>query len=140
MQYDFILNDFVNIKLNNQEPFIVGTDKTLSFNEVYEKFNKLKELFSNLKYDKNKPIIIYGEKQANFPVAILVMLHLNIPYVSIDAVFPENRIKSIQETTKACGFINLTDKHLNLNCTIFVDKEFNLIKNDPNEKSIHKSR
>jgi D-alanine--poly(phosphoribitol) ligase subunit 1 len=130
MQYDFILNDFVNIKLNNHEPFIVGTDTTLSFNEVYEKFNKLKELFSNLKYDKNKPIIIYGEKQANFPVAILVMLHLNIPYVSIDAVFPENRIKSIQETTKACGFINLTDKHLNLNCTIFVDKEFNLIKND----------
>ncbi len=130
MRYDFILNDFVDITVNNHEPFIVGTDKTLSFSEVYENFNKLKKLFSNLKYDKNKPIIIYGEKQANFPVAILVMLHLNIPYVSIDAVFPENRIKSIQETTNACGFINLTDHQLNLDCTIFIDKEFNLIKNN----------
>jgi D-alanine--poly(phosphoribitol) ligase subunit 1 len=130
MQYDFLLNDFVNVTLNNHAPFIVGTDKTLSFNEVHENFNKLKKLFSNLKYDKNKPIIIYGEKQANFPVAILVMLHLNIPYVSIDAVFPENRIKSIQETTKACGFINLTNNYLNLDCTIFIDKEFNLIKNN----------
>ena len=136
MQYDFILNDFVNVSLNNHEPFIVGTDKTLSFNEVHENFNKLKTLFKSLEYDKNKPIIIYGEKQANFPVAILVMLHLNIPYVSIDAIFPENRIKSIQETTNACGFINLTNNELNLDCTIFIDKEFNLIKN--NETSVPK--
>ena len=129
MQYDFIKNDFINVVPNNNHPFIIGTDVTLSYQQVLSNFNKLKTLFNSLSYDKNKPIIIYGEKQANFPVAIMVMLHLDIPYVSIDAIFPENRIKSIKETTNACGLINFTEVALNLGCTIEIDKEFNLIKN-----------
>ena len=129
MQYDFFKNDFVNVISNNHSPFIIGTDTTLSFHQVLVKFNKLKTLFNSLSYDKNKPIIIFGEKQANFSVAILTMLHLNIPYISVDTIIPEKRIKSIKETTNACGLINLTDIVLTLGCTIEIDKDFNLVKN-----------
>ena len=88
MQYDFFNNDFVNVTPNNTKPFVVGTDITLSFSEVYQRFNELKKCFNELAYDKNSPVIIYGEKQANYAVCIITFLHLNIPYVAVDSIMP----------------------------------------------------
>ena len=109
MQYDFFNNEFVNVTLNNTKPFVVGTDITLSFSDVYQRFNELKKCFNELAYDKNSPVIIYGEKQANYAVCIITFLHLNIPYVAVDSIMPEHRVKVIQETTQSKVLINLSD-------------------------------
>lgn len=130
MQYDFFNNDFVNVTPNNTEPFVVGTDITLSFSEVYQRFNDLKKCFNELAYEKNSPVIIYGEKQANYAVCIITFLHLNIPYVAVDSIMPEHRVKVIQETTQSKVLINLSDISLDsVNTPIVFDQELRLTKN-----------
>ncbi len=128
MRYDFFKNEFLDINSLTDNAFIVGTDETLSSKEAYQRIQKLKSLLENTDFDKNRPVVIYGEKQANFPIAIMTLYHSYIPFVGIDAIFPENRVKSIMETTKASVVINLSEVELNLDADVVIDKHFNITK------------
>lgn len=135
MRYDFHKNEFVEIDAIASNPFIIGTDETISFIELHHRFLKLKTLLQNKSFDKTLPVLIYGEKQASFPVAIITLFHLHIPYVGIDSIFPENRVKAIQEITSASLLINLTDTILDVQVDLIIDKNLELVKDNHHLKT-----
>ena len=83
MRYDFNINEFCDLVEGKEKTAVIGTDRTFTWEQLYEEHLRLKALFAHL--PKDKPVIIYGEKEAAFPVAMITLINLNIVYVPIDA-------------------------------------------------------
>lgn len=105
---------------------VVGTDRTFTWEQLYEEHLRLKSLFAHL--PKDKPVIIYGEKEAAFPVAMITLINLNIVYVPIDAIMPVERVKKIIEITEAEVVINCSEKLCPVETTYAVNNTFGLVK------------
>lgn len=125
MRYDFNNNEFTALNDAKNKLAVVGTDKTLTWQQLYEAHLKLKALLHYL--PNNKPVIIYGEKEAYFPVAMLTLINLNTIYVAIDAIMPSERVKKIADVTGAQVLINCSGKPVPIAIDIVIDADFNLV-------------
>lgn len=141
MIFDFIKNQFVNTNTLNDNPFIVGSDKTLSNKKVYELHLKLKQQLINLNIPQGHPVCIYGEKEALFPVVMITLISMNIPYIPIDAIMPTGRIEKIKAQTESRVLINCSTKicevpfEISLNNNIEIKSnssvaDFSILKNE----------
>ena len=130
MLFDFHKNQFTETSQLSNNPFIVGTDCTLSEKEVYELHQKIKDLIINLEIPAGHPVCIYGEKEALFPVVMITLMSLNIPYIPIDAIMPMGRIKNIQEQTQSKVLINCSSKTCEILFDIQILKDLSVIKNN----------
>jgi D-alanine--poly(phosphoribitol) ligase subunit 1 len=130
MLFDFHKNQFIETSQLSNNPFIVGTDCTLSEKEVYELYQKIKDLIINLEIPAGHPVCIYGEKEALFPVVMITLMSLNIPYIPIDAIMPMGRIKNIQEQTQSKVLINCSSKICEIPFDIHISKDLSVIKNN----------
>lgn len=99
MRYDFQNNHFTDTDQAGDRPFIIGSDQTLSRKQAYDLHLALKKVLIGLNIPKGHPVCIYGEKEALFPVAMITLISLDIPYIPIDAIMPAGRIEKIREQT-----------------------------------------
>jgi D-alanine--poly(phosphoribitol) ligase subunit 1 len=106
MRFDFVNNKFIETENLSDRLFIAGTDKNLSEKEVYELHLKLKQQLLDLKIPIGHPVIIFGEKEALFPIAMITLISLNIPYIPVDAIMPGGRIEKIKELSGSKVLIN----------------------------------
>lgn len=126
MNYNFYINAFENLDHAKDKMAVVGTDKALTWQQVYDSCEKLKSLLNVLPNDK--PVIIYGEKEANFPVAMLTLINLNTIYVPVDAIMPAERVKKIADILGAKVMINCSSKPTPIEIEFVIDANFNLEK------------
>lgn len=110
MLFDFNKNQFINTDTFSEKPFIIGSDVLYTNKEVYDIHLKLKRIILDLNIPIGHPICIYGEKEALFPVVMITLISLNIPYIPIDAIMPSGRIASIKEQTQSKILINCSEK------------------------------
>jgi D-alanine--poly(phosphoribitol) ligase subunit 1 len=127
MKFNFFKNEFVNTTYRDIDPFIVGSDVILSYGEVYKLHLNLKEKLSALNIPKGHPVCIYGEKEAMFPVVMITLMSMNIPYVPIDAIMPSGRISSIRAQTKSKVLINCSAKTCEVEFEINVSKNLDVV-------------
>lgn len=125
MRFDFEINDFCELNQSKDKTAVVGTDRTLSWGQVYTGYLKLKELFNHIPNDK--PVIIYGEKESIFPVAMLALMNLSITYVPVDAIMPAERVKKIMELSQSVVVVNCSSKQFPAKTEFLIDNTFNLI-------------
>ena len=64
------------------------------------------------------PVIIYGHKEASFPLAILACMHSKTTYIPIDKIYPVDRIKKIIEKTGSQVLINCSDNKLDIEIAV----------------------
>lgn len=126
MRYDFNINEFCELAEGKEKTAVIGTDRTFTWEELYEEHLRLKALFAHL--PKDKPVIIYGEKEAAFPVAMITLINLNVVYVPIDAIMPAERVKKIIEITEAEVVINCSSKLCPVETPFVVNNAFGLVK------------
>ncbi len=126
MRYNFYINEFKELSVAKDKPAIVGTDKVLNWQQVYESCEKLKTALNFLPNDK--PVMIYGEKEANFPIAMLTLINLNTIYVPVDAIMPAERVKKIADILGAQVMINCSSKPTPIDIEYIIDSDFNLVK------------
>ncbi len=129
MKFDFNRNEFIDITDFVEKPFIVGSDLILSQKQVFDLHLKLKCVITELNIPSGHPICIYGEKEAMFPVVMITLISLNIPYIPIDVIMPTGRISKIQEQTNSQVVINCSDKLCEVDFPITLSKTFDVIKN-----------
>lgn len=131
MTFNFNTNQFINNKISTA-PFIIGTDISLTQNEAYNLHLTLKNILLDLQIPKGHPICIYGEKEALFPIVMITLIALDIPYIPIDAIMPSGRIKNIQQQTESKVLINCTNKNCDVEFDICIANNFQIIKNKTN--------
>jgi D-alanine--poly(phosphoribitol) ligase subunit 1 len=136
MIFDFKKNKFSEFQQFSEKPFIIGTDKILSVQQVIELHLQLKQKLTSLKIPTGHPVCIFGEKEALFPVAMITLISMNMPYVPIDAIMPTGRIENIKEQIGSKVLINCSGKPCEVSFEICINKNIeylqdNIITNYP---------
>lgn len=128
MTYDFQNNRFTESQERSLKPFIIGSDKTLTEEEVYALHCRLAEKLKELHIPKGHPVCIYGEKEALFPVAMITLISLDIPYIPIDAIMPAGRIETIRNQTGSKVLINCSAKACDVSFEVRIHKDLEIVQ------------
>lgn len=113
MRFSFEKKDFVEQDITPSKLAVIGDDFELTWKEFEKKVNALCDEFvaKNL-VDLKYPVVIYGHKSANMLVAMYAMMKLEIAYIPIDIIYPNDRLKKVLEISKCELIINTADSKL----------------------------
>jgi len=112
MRYDFNLNEFTETGHNPEKMAVAGSDVDYSWIELKKHVEDLAAILSGLNIPTGEPVIIYGHKEALFPVAMLACYLAEVTYTPVDRIYPEERVRRILSITAAKVMINCTGKDL----------------------------
>lgn len=93
------LQDFLRAALldpaNPQQPAISGSDEALTWQQLSVAVTDWVKRYYHCQRSAGPPIVIYGHQQAEFAAAIYSCLLHNIPYIPVDCIYPQERLKEI---------------------------------------------
>jgi D-alanine--poly(phosphoribitol) ligase subunit 1 len=95
MKFDFRKREFVGSD-GGSKIAVVGRGRSLTWSELKSQVTSLVGELRQLKVPAGHPVIIRGEKEAEFVVSILACMICELPYVPLDRVFPVDRVSKIQ--------------------------------------------
>ena len=120
MRYEFNEKQFVEQDINSDKLAIAGSDCEISWFSLQVMTERLTCILKGLNISKGCPIIIYGHKEALFPVAILSCIHSSTTYIPIDKIYPIERIKKIIEITGAQVIIQCSETIPNIDIPVLI--------------------
>jgi D-alanine--poly(phosphoribitol) ligase subunit 1 len=133
MTFDFIKNQFINVDDFPNKPIIIGSDLVYNQSQVFDIYVRLKKIIIDLEIPVGHPICIYGEKEALFPIVMITLISLDIPYIPIDAMMPSGRIENIKQQTQSKVLINCSVKTCDVPFEVFITSELNVLQTDSNK-------
>ncbi|MGX8940801.1 AMP-binding protein [Symbiopectobacterium sp. Eva_TO] len=99
------LQDFLRAALldpaNPQQPAISGSDESLTWQQLSVAVTDWAKRYHHCQQSAGPPIVIYGHQQAEFAAAIYSCLLHNIPYIPVDCIYPQERLKEICQLASA---------------------------------------
>lgn len=110
MYYNFQLNQFCETENQPHKLAVAGSEGDIDWSTLKERVEKLSLQFKALQIPLGHPVTIYGHKEFFFPVAMLACMQAGIPYIPIDKIYPEERIKKIMEVTGSQILVNCSDE------------------------------
>jgi len=124
MKFNFALNKFVEQTINPNSIAIAGSNRNINWSEVEHFITEVNSLLISVDNYINNPVIIYGHKEAEFVLAIMACIKLNITYIPIDTLYPTDRVNDIINQTNSSILFNCTNEVLNLS----VKNIFNILE------------
>ncbi|MCC7301858.1 MAG: AMP-binding protein [Bacteroidia bacterium] len=112
MHYDFEARQFMDAGTASGKCAIAGTDGDINWQELADAVHKLSDRLLTVCHSPEDIVLIYGHKEKYYPVAILACIHSGITYVPLDKIYPESRLQSVLNQTKACAVINCTTEQV----------------------------
>jgi len=106
MKYCFKKNDFLELNSLPDKAAVIGSDRTLSWFNFYSEVKLLAKFLEKHQLNRTSGAIIYGHKSADMITAIYACIHLNIPYIPVDEIYPKERLKAILKTSGYNAIIN----------------------------------
>ncbi|MCW2477158.1 AMP-binding protein [Candidatus Symbiopectobacterium sp. NZEC151] len=99
------LQDFLRAALldpaNPQQPAISGSDEALTWQQLSVAVTDWAKRYHHCQQSAGPPIVLYGHQQAEFAAAIYSCLLHNIPYIPVDCIYPQERLKEICQLASA---------------------------------------
>lgn len=133
MHYNFHLNQFCETEIEPHKIAVAGSDKDIDWVMLKGLSTDLAARFKMLQIPAGHPIIIYGHKEYFFPVAMLACMQAGIPYIPIDKIYPEDRIKKIIEATGSQVLVNCSETLLPVPFAITINSKIQAEVNYPPE-------
>ncbi len=124
MKYDFNRHCFLEADKAAGKAAVIGSDRTVSWQEMAEQVEHLTHLFRELAIPEGHPVMIYGHKESAFPVAMLACYHAGITYVPIDVVYPIERIRKIAEATGSQVLICAGEEQPDVDFSVVINRDF----------------
>lgn len=93
MRFDFAAGQFVKTG-NDAGTALIGTDRRLTWAGLEAEVESLSSAL-NQKLKRGGPVAIYGHKEAGMTSAILACFKSRIPYIPVDNLVPEARLRTI---------------------------------------------
>jgi D-alanine--poly(phosphoribitol) ligase subunit 1 len=133
MRYDFIEKQFVEVNSCAQKIAVVGSDLEIDWITLEAKVEQLSAIFKELAIPAGHPVIIYGHKEALFPITILACMYSTTTYIPIDKIYPIERIRKMIEITGAQIMINCSDAVLDIDIPVVINSKLEItMYNSPN--------
>lgn len=93
------MHDFLRAALcdpaSPQQPAISGSDEALSWLQLSAAVTDWAQRYQRCQPVAGTPVVLYGHQQAEFAVAIYSCLLHNIPYIPVDCIYPQERLREI---------------------------------------------
>jgi D-alanine--poly(phosphoribitol) ligase subunit 1 len=93
------LQDFLRAALrdpaNPHQLAISGSDDALTWLELSDAVVDFAQRYALCQLPAGTPVVLYGHQQAEFAVAIYSCLLHNIPYIPVDCIYPQERLREI---------------------------------------------
>lgn len=93
------LQDFLRAALfdpaSPQQLAITGSDEALSWLQLSSAVADWAQRYRRCQPGDGTPVVLYGHQQAEFAVAIYSCLLHNIPYIPVDCIYPQERLREI---------------------------------------------
>ena len=119
MKFSFEQKDFTACESGAEKLAVIGADYSLTWGEFRQKVDALCDEFEALGLTELKhPVIIYGHKSASMLVAMYAMMKLQITYIPIDVIYPQERLHKVLEISKSQLIINTTPDDLPFDCAM----------------------
>ena len=128
MTFDFNRCDFIENNPNSHKLALAATDGDLSWEQLRHEVYRTRDELLTYKLPKGHPVIIRGHKEKAFVVSMIACIMLELPYIPIDIIYPEERLAKIQTMTLSALTIDCTHGRMifrpeHLNMTYYDAKE-----------------
>lgn len=80
---------------------ISGSDDALNWQQLSVAVTDWAKRYQRCQPQAMTPVVLYGHQQAEFAVAIYSCLLHNIPYIPVDCIYPQERLKEICQLASA---------------------------------------
>ncbi|MFI4921185.1 MAG: AMP-binding protein, partial [Gammaproteobacteria bacterium] len=101
MHFDLASCDFTECGLDGSRPAVIGRDRSFSWQEFRDAVANWVETARAAGIGPDVPVVIYGHKEPDFLVAIAGCLSLRAPFVPVDEIYPEERVRRISDIIQA---------------------------------------
>ena len=101
MRFDLAESRFVDMHVSPDAPAVIAEDATLSWRELAASAAVWCEAARDHGFERDVPVIVRGHKEAAFFVAMTGALMLGAPFVPVDTVYPDERMRRIARTLGA---------------------------------------
>ncbi len=110
MRFCFVTKQFIEQDHRSDALAVVGSDFELTWQTFEKKVLEFSGFLKEQKVDlSNRPVLLFGHKSANMMVAMYACIHLEIPYIPIDEIYPLDRIEKVKDIAKVQWVINTTE-------------------------------
>lgn len=113
MRFDFIHRDFIEKEQHTDKLAVIGSDYELTWQEFAAAVDETCRYLQKNEVPPGEALLLYGHKSAYMPVVMYACMKLQIPYIPIDEIYPEERIQKVVEIAQVKWIVNTSEKALN---------------------------
>lgn len=106
MRFDLAESRFVEYDRRADAPAVIAADRTLTWRELADAAVAWCNAAAAAGIGRDVPVIVRGHKEAAFFVAMTGALLLGAPFVPIDTVYPDERLRRIARTLDAAVYFD----------------------------------
>ncbi|PTA97512.1 D-alanine--poly(phosphoribitol) ligase [Kluyvera sp. Nf5] len=108
------LQDFLRAALRDpaspQQLAISGSDEAITWQQLSVAVTDWAQRYQQCNQSAGTPVVLYGHQQAEFAVALYSCLLHNIPYIPVDCIYPQERLKEICQLANAPFYYDVAAK------------------------------
>ena len=108
------LQDFLRAALRDpaspQQLAISGSDEAITWQQLSVAVTDWAQRYKQCNQPAGTPVVLYGHQQAEFAVALYSCLLHNIPYIPVDCIYPQERLKEICQLANAPFYYDVAAK------------------------------
>ncbi len=123
MYFSFDKNKFVSKNIEPLKIAISGSDQDITWGNLKEEVEKFISLFNQLGIKRGQIVIIYGDKEIFFLIAILAAIKAGITYVPFDQNYPNEWLQKVKRKTNASVIINSGDYSIDILFPIIINSD-----------------
>ena len=101
MRFDLSTSRFVDTDVRADAWAVIGADRALRWHELAEQAHAWAGQAREHGFAADVPVIVRGHKEAGFFVAMVGALLLGAPFVPVDTIYPDERMRRIASTLGA---------------------------------------
>ena len=101
MRFDLQTSNFIECGVHPGRPAVIGADQSLDWGEFRRAVVRWMTEARAAGVGPDVPVVVYGHKEAEFPVAMAGCLSLGAPFVPVDEIYPEERLQKIASIIRA---------------------------------------
>lgn len=131
MRYNFHQKRFEPSSQPATHPAVVGSEKTLTWEELQTEIESLAEILSKMKIPHGAPVIIYGHKEARYLIAIMACIHSSVTYIPVDVIYPAERIAKVASIANVQIMINCTGGSVDMNFPCVIEYDNSIRQSQP---------
>jgi D-alanine--poly(phosphoribitol) ligase subunit 1 len=116
MKFCFDTKEFIELNENADKLAVIGSDKSYSWNTFKLRVEEIVAFLQSNNLDQiSHPVIVSGHKEADMIATFYALIHLKIPYIPLDKIYPKERINKIIESSGSQLMIHIGESNTDFN-------------------------